>query len=98
MRMPNSLKTLPYFLSFRHESYSVIINEYEEEHLKGIFNVLLLRIESKPWFSELHEGQTTWGMSVRQLGKETLCVFHFQLQTLHIGIREGWATGSRCVR
>lgn len=99
MRTPNSLKILPCFLSFQHQNYSVLINEYEEEHLKGIFNVfLLLRMESKPWFSELYEGQTAWGMSVRQLGKEILYVFNFQLKTLHIGIRDGWATGSKCVR
>lgn len=98
MGMPNSLKMLPCFLSFRHQNYSVIINEYEEEHLKRIFNVFLLRIESKPWFSELYEGQTVWGMRVRQLGKEILYVINFQLQTLHTGIGDEWATGSRCVR
>jgi len=62
MRMPSSLKTLPCLLSFRHQNDLLIIHEYEEEHLKGIFNVFILKIESKPWCSELYEGRTAWKM------------------------------------
>lgn len=43
MRMPNALKTLPCLLSFRHQNYLMIIHEYEEEHLKGIFNVFSIK-------------------------------------------------------
>lgn len=47
MKMPSSLKTVPCLLSFRHQNYLLIIHEYEEKHLKGIFNIFLLKIESK---------------------------------------------------
>lgn len=88
------LKTSACLLSFRHQNYLLIIHECEEAHIKGIFNVFLLKIESKPWCSGLYKGQVAWRMSVRQFGEEVLHLFNLQLQTLHMGIRDDEQLGA----